>query len=179
VKTVSIAAWLVVFVACASPPRAAPIAPAALPAAPVPYDDQGRSFVAPADGKLVPKEDKSFVAWAKGRAGLTVSTMPRGQEATSDESVVNALKAISNLDSERLMKEEREGAIVICLENAPPSTTAACARIDADSRRGGALVLTTFVGDADVYASLGGARVAAEAARSARGFGAPEALPPP
>ncbi|HEY8091132.1 MAG TPA: hypothetical protein VIF09_24885, partial [Polyangiaceae bacterium] len=66
-----------------------------------------------------------------------------------------------------------------CVEGAPPAHTAACARIDAESRRGGALILTTFVAGPAVYASMGGARIPAEAARSAHGFGGGEQLPPP
>jgi hypothetical protein len=163
---------------CAAPPPSIPIAPAALPGQTAPYEDVDRTFVAPAGGHLSQSKGDSVVDWEVG-AKLTVAALSWGPRAVADESIVNALHGIRTLEGRPLMREDREGAILLCLEGAAPTATAACARIDAESRQGGALILTTFVAPPSIYASMGGARVAAEAAHSARGFGAGERLPPP
>jgi hypothetical protein len=163
---------------CAAPPPSIPIAPTALPGPTAPYEDVDRTFVAPAGGRVSQSKGDTVVDW-EGGAKLTIAALSWGPRAVADESIVNALRSIRTLEGQPLMREDREGAIVLCLEGAPPTATAACARIDAESRQGGALILTTFVAHPSVYGSMGGARVPAEAARSARGFGAGERLPPP
>jgi hypothetical protein len=163
---------------CAAPPASIPIAPATLPVSTAPYEDVDRAFVAPEGGHVSQSKGDTVVDWESG-AKLTVAALSWGPRAVADESIVNALRSIRTLEGRPLMREEGEGAIVLCLEGAPPTATAACTRIDAESRQGGALILTTFTAQPSVYASMGGVRVAAEAARSARGFGAGERLPPP
>jgi hypothetical protein len=172
------AALLLSLGACAVPPPSVPIAPGALPEAPAPYTDADRAFVAPAGGRLSQSEGDTIVDWSNG-ARLTVTSISSGRDSVSDESIVRGLHAIRTLEDRPLMKEDSPGAILLCVEGAPPTHTSACSRIDAESRRGGALILSTFVAGPAVYASMGGARVAAEAARSARGFGAGGQLPPP
>jgi hypothetical protein len=171
-------AALLLLCACAAPPASVPIAPGALPAPPAPYEDADRAFVAPGGGQLSQSEGDSVVEWANG-ARLTVSALPSVRGSVPDESIVHALKSIRTLEDRPLMKEDGESAILLCVEGAPPTRTAACSRIDAESRRGGALILSTFVAGPAIYASMGGARVAAEAVRSARGFRAGGQLPPP
>jgi hypothetical protein len=163
---------------CASQPATAPLLPAALPAPAVAYQDFDRSFVAPAGGRLSQREGDTIVDWPAG-AELMVSVLPPVHGDVPDESVAQALQHIGELKDRPLMKEDAPGALVLCVESAPPAHAAACARVDAESRRGGSIVLTTFVAPAPVYAAMGGARVAAEAARAARAADRGGRLPPP
>lgn len=171
-------------VACTSSPG--PITPAQLPAAPALYTSResdgsgGASFTAPAGGKLTSSDDDAIVSYLAG-AKLTVGAITSERGALSESDVERALRRIPGLAEQSLTKEESPGLAVFCMQSAPPSTVAACARIDEETRRGGPLVLTTFLANAAAYASLGGARVAADAAKSAKGFRvAPsQVLPPP
>jgi hypothetical protein len=168
----------VTFIACASPPG--PISPAQLPAPPIAYAGNGASFTAPPGGTPTWTDEDAAVSYPAG-AKLTVSAIASERGALSESDIERALRRIPGLGGQLLTKEERPGAAVFCMQSAPPSTVAACARIDEETRRGGALVLTTLLANTAAYASLGGARVAAEAARTATGFRvAPsQALPPP
>jgi hypothetical protein len=163
--------------ACASP--AGPIAPPQLPQAPVAYSARGASFMAPADGQPTWSEDEASLSWNAG-AKLTIGAVQGDRGALSESDVERALHRIPGLAGQPLTKEEAPGLAIFCMQGAAPATVAACARIDEEARRGGSLVITTFLANAAAFTSLGGTRVAAEAAKSARGFrSAPSALPPP
>ena len=164
--------------ACSAPPG--PISPAQLPGAPIAYAGGGAAFTAPAGGTPTWTDEDAAVSYPAG-AKLTVSAIASERGALSESDIERALRRIPGLAGQPLTKEERPGAAVFCMQNASPSTIAACARFDEETRRGGALVLTTLLANAAAYVSLGGARVAAEAARTATGFRvAPsQALPPP
>ena len=164
--------------ACSAPPG--PISPAQLPGAPIAYAGGGASFTAPAGGTPSWTDEDAAVSYPAG-AKLTVSAIASERGALSESDIERALRRIPGLAGQPLTKEERPGAAVFCMQSAPPSTVAACVRIDEETRRGGALVLTTILANTAAYVSLGGARVAAEAARTATGFrvAPPQALPPP
>ena len=165
-------AWLCL-VGCARVPG--PIVPSALPAAAETYEDAGRSFAAPhGDARFV--GDDAEVVYP-GPAKLTVTAIGAMRGVVAESNVEDALHRIPALGGRPLMKEESPGVGIFCIESEPPSRVAACARLDDETRRGGPIVLTTFIADAKTYAALGGVRVPAEAARTAKGFRAPEALP--
>jgi hypothetical protein len=153
---------------CATAPGA--IVPASLPAS-ARYEESGRAFVAPPGGAARFDEDAEVTF---GNAKLTVSAIASARGAAAESYVEDALQHIPGLSGRPLL---RDGS-VYCMESAPPSRIAACARIDDATRAGGPIVLTTFIADAKTYVSLGGVRVAAEAARSASGFRVDERLPP-
>ncbi len=155
-----------------------PIAPVALPEAATTYEDAGRSFSAPARGEVRWEGDDAAVVYG-GRAKLTVAAVSPGGGQITESSIESALHRIPTLEGKRLLKEETPGVGIFCMESEPPSKVAACARLDDDSRRGGVIVLTTFIADEKTYAAMGGVRAPAEAARTAKGFHAPALLPPP
>lgn len=155
-----------------------PIAPATLPEPAASYEDAGRSFSAPARGEARWDGDDAAVVYG-GRAKLTVTAVTPGGGQISESSVESALHRIPTLEGKRLLREESPGVGIFCMESEPPSKVAACARLDDESRRGGVIVLTTFIADAQTYAAMGGVRAPAEAARTAKGFTAPALLPSP
>jgi hypothetical protein len=166
--------------ACASVPVPVhPVAPASLPAgALVPYEQAGRSFSAPPGGTL----DGEYVRYPSHAVVYFGSTWSRGDELT-DERVWSFLRFdLGALAHEAVrMREHRAGMTLLCLQgddiarDAPRTRAAACARVlDDDVRRGeGVVVIAVFRASPTEYERLGGARVAAEAARSARGFEPP------
>ena len=157
--------------ACTTP--SARILPAALPQALVPYAAEDRSFMAPAGGQLIPRSDDILLQY-EGPATLMVTSVSKKGVSMSEADIARMLRsAHHSLGSARLAKEESPDAALFCVENRP---LAACARIDADA---GVIVLSTFEAAPALYDSLGGARLAAEAARTAKGFHPEEALPPP
>jgi hypothetical protein len=165
--------------ACGSLP---PIMPAKLPAEPTTYSDPGtsRSFSAPAGGKLMVEKFGNGVVYGDDAAGvaLVVRGLPSplaGGVSESDLDSIMRDKAQKESTSSvvSMMKEVAGDATVRCFEIVPtsqnghPRKGAACF---SDNPNELAMILAIFVGGADAYTSMGGVRVAADAAKSAKGF---------
>jgi hypothetical protein len=76
--------------------------------------------------------------------------------------------------------DPRGGAEIWCQESepirksGPPLRFAACVRVDEETARSGIIVIAVFGTTAQHFSPLGGARLAAEILRSARGFKPPK-----
>ena len=170
-------------VACAPapPPPVFPIDPPSLsPGALVLYGDPdpGRHFLAPPGGKF----DGLFVQYPS-TATLEIESTWRGGAELADARVRDYLSFdLGAVQAEpRALREQRDGLTIVCLagvrasDSAGRTHVAVCARIeDAAYTRGeGVAVIVVFQADSRTYAAWGGARVAAEVVRSARGFAPP------
>jgi hypothetical protein len=158
--------------ACA-PHATARILPASISQPLVAYEMDDRSLYAPAGGRLSSTSDDLMVQY-EGGATLTVAAVPRNGVSLSEADIGRMLRGVHpSLRSAPLAKEESPEAALFCVENHP---FAVCARINGEAD---IVVLSTFVATDPLYESLGGARLAAEAARTAKGMRPADALPPP
>jgi hypothetical protein len=165
--------------ACAGDP---PITPATLPADPTTYTDPGtgRSFSAPAGGKLIVEKFGNGVAYGDDETGvaLAVRALPSPLTLGASESDLDGVmretaQRESTARVSPMMKEVASTMTVRCFEISPHSNGgprkkgAACFSTAPDDAT---MVLALVIGGAERYGAMGGARVAADAARSAKGF---------
>jgi hypothetical protein len=183
-------AWLAIVIGgCHAPAAASPIAPLALPEAPVAIEDGSRWFAAPSRGDVRWDGARVNVHYDAGAARLQVSAIRLGarelerSEAEMGEQLRSAIPDGSGSKGVYLT-EFSEDARLYCFEapaeyeptiaNATNASgaghTTFCLRIDADAKRDHVVAVAIFSGIERGYRALGGARVAAEAARTAHGF---------
>lgn len=151
------------------------IAPASLPGGSATYEHAGRSFVAPPGGQLEwPTTDEAKVSWKDGLAMLGIDAVYSTGTEYSDENTREVADAsFPEMRGHPLLKDSEGGFVVYCLEGDPkPAKDATlrlvgCLRVQQGSR---IVVVSTFVAVEELYAQLGGPRVAAQAALTANGF---------
>jgi hypothetical protein len=148
------------------------ILPPSPPTPLVPYQVDERSLLAPPGGQLKSNSEDVEIHY-DGPAVLIVTSVSKTGVSLSESDIERLLHHVPGMADAPLAKEESKEAALFCVENRP---RAACARVNDEA---GVMVLATFAAPLATYDPYGGARTAAEAARSAKGFRPPEPLPPP
>jgi hypothetical protein len=148
------------------------ILPSTPPTPLVAYEAGERSLSAPPGGRLTSNSEDLAIEY-DGPAILVVTSVSKQGVSLSESDIERVLHRIKGMADAPLAKEVSSEAALFCVENRP---RVACARVNNEA---GVMVLSTFAAPPALYEPFGGARIAAEAARTAKGFRPPEPLPPP
>jgi hypothetical protein len=164
--------------ACGGSVKRTPITPAALPLELARMRNAERSVRVPLGTEIVWSTDGSAAAVIDGGIGrVNVFATRAGGTNVNERDIALLFKRSLERPSGPIMREgEPPGPEIWCQESepiqssGPPLRFAACVRVDEETRRNGVMTLAVFGTTAQHFVPLGGARLAAEVLRSARGF---------